>query len=150
MQLQHLYKGEKKRDKRDVYKKKITKQCVPWRCVTLHVLYTRLALKSILYMSFMKRKRREEKNDFRSSGVCGTSYFFLLFFVAYNLRLSLHFGKRCIKEMIEVTTQARLRDYSHEPSGALAHAAHGGWTQCNKKTPFALTHIRTHACTHEK
>lgn len=52
------------------------------------------------------------------------TFFFL--FVAYNLHLSLHFGKRCIKEMTEVTTQARLRDYSHEPSGALAHAAHGG------------------------
>lgn len=74
-----------------------------------------------------EKKNREEKNDFRSSGVCGTSLSFLclFFFVAYNLCLSLHFSKRCIKEMTEVTTQARLRGYNHEPSGALADAAHG-------------------------
>lgn len=52
-------------------------------------------------------------------------FFAFFFFVAYNLCLSLHFSKRCIKEMTEVTTQARLRGYSHEPSGALADAAHG-------------------------
>lgn len=52
--------GWKKGDERDVYKKKTTKQCVPWWCVTLHVLYTRLALKSILYMSFTKKERRKK------------------------------------------------------------------------------------------